>query len=104
MVKKKLTLSIDEDIIEHTKRKAQERGISISKIVENALRFFVDPHVYCFSCGHRFETSGSEVCTRCGWYKCPKCGSCACSLGDEGAKVAFYMRRTLIDIFQTSEV
>ncbi|MHA1590003.1 MAG: DUF6364 family protein [Candidatus Njordarchaeales archaeon] len=98
-MKKKLTLAISEEVIEKSKRKASEMGLSLSRIVENALRFFADPEVYCFSCGFKFRIKEAEMCPKCGWYICPKCGACGCRLGEEGAKVAFYMRKTLMEIF-----
>ncbi|MHA1615694.1 MAG: DUF6364 family protein [Candidatus Njordarchaeales archaeon] len=98
-MKKKLTLTVEAETVEKAKKKASEIGLPLSRIVENALKFFADPEVYCFSCGHRFKIETAEVCPKCGWYKCPKCGACGCHLGDEGAKVAFYMRKTLVEIF-----
>ena len=99
MVKKKLTLTVNESTIAEAKKKAAEMGLTLSRIVENALKFFANPEVYCFSCGFKFKVEEAEICPKCGWYKCPKCGSCGCHLGEEGAKVAFYMRKTLIEIF-----
>lgn len=104
LVKKKLTLTIEKKILEKAKEKARSSGLSLSKIVENALSYYIDPTVYCFKCGYKFKVSESEICPRCGWYKCPKCGACACQLGEEGAKVAFYMRKTLVDIFSSTDV
>jgi len=104
MPKKKLTLTVEETIIEKAKKRSHNLGLSISKIVENALNFFADPSVYCFKCGHKFLIRSSQICPRCSWYKCPKCGACACDLGDEGIKVAYYMRKTLMEIFASTEV
>ena len=103
-MKKKLTLSIDAEITEQAKIKASKSGISLSKLVENALKYYVNPTVYCFKCGTRFSINETEVCPKCGWYVCPHCGACACSLGEEGVKVAFYMRRTLKEVFLSDEV
>jgi len=103
-VRRKLTLTIDENVLRKAKEKASLQGVSISKIVEKALKYFVNPQVYCFNCGYKFEAKESEVCHKCGWYKCPKCGACACNLGEEGVKVAFYMRKTLQDVFSSPDV
>lgn len=104
MSKKKLTLTVEEQVINAAKNKAQISGVSLSKIVENALRYYVEPTVYCFKCGYKFSINNAKVCPRCGWYKCPRCGACACDLGEEGVKVAFYMRKTMMDIYSTTEV
>jgi len=104
MVRKKITLTIDADIAEKAKNKAQEAGLSLSRLVENALAYYIEPQVHCFKCGFRFKINDAEVCPRCGWHKCPKCGACACDLGEESVRVAFFMRKTLIDIFSSTEV
>ncbi len=104
MTKRKLTLTIEGEIIDAAKEKAKKSGVSLSKIVENALRYYAKPTVYCFKCGYKFSVDEAEICPRCGWYKCPRCGACACELGEEGAKVAFYMRKTLMEIFSSSDV
>jgi len=103
-MKKKLTLTVDEKLIIESKKKASEQGLSLSKIVENALKFYVEPQVYCFKCGSKFRINDAEICPKCGWYKCPKCSACACSLGEESARVAFYMRKTLMEVFVSPEV
>ncbi len=104
MTKRKLTLSIDENIINLSKKLAAEKGVTLSRIVTNALKFFIDPNVYCFSCGKKFRIKTSSICTKCGWYICPSCGSCACSLREEGARVAYYMRKTLMEVFLSQDI
>ena len=103
-MKKKLTLSVDSKLVELAKEKSVKMGISISRLVENALSYYVQPTVYCFKCGKKFNVNSSEICPKCGWYICPHCGACACKLGEEGTKVAFYMRKTLREIFLSDEV
>ena len=103
-MRKKLTLTVEESVIESAKKKAKNQGVSLSKIVEKALEYYADPQVYCFKCGTKFRIDKSKVCTKCGWYICPKCGACACSLDNESAQVAFYMRKTLIEIFSTVDI
>lgn len=104
MPKRKLTLTISADVLEKAKKKARDTGLSLSRIVENALDYFSEPKVYCFSCGYKFSARETNICPKCGWYKCPKCGACACTLGDEETRVAFYMRKTLMEIFSSSDV
>lgn len=103
-MKRKLTITIRNDVLEKSKEKAKKLGIPLSRLIENFLQHYVEPTVYCFKCGTKFKISEAKVCPRCGWYICPKCGACACTLGEEGAKVAFYMRKTLMEIFSTTEV
>ena len=98
MEKKKLTLSIDGDVIEAVKKKANEKGLSLSKLVENFFRFYLNPNVYCFVCGEKFGVEHSKVCPKCGWYICPHCGSCGCKLDENSRKVAFQMRRVYEDL------
>lgn len=42
-MKKKLTLTVDEDLIPAAKRHAEERGRSLSSLVEEALREMLGP-------------------------------------------------------------
>jgi len=97
-VKTKLTLTVDRALRDEAKRVAGERGISLSRAVENFLKFFVDPGLYCFKCGRKFKASEGELCPKCGWLICPHCGACRCSLSDEVAAAVFYMRRTLEEL------
>ncbi len=94
----KLTLSLDREVVENAKAKASLYGVSLSRIVEDFLRFYFNPYVYCFTCGVRFAVSEGEVCPSCGWLKCPSCGACRCSLGDEAAVVAFRLRKVYEDL------
>lgn len=104
MKRRKLTISISDDVLKGAREKAASLGLSLSRIIENALSYFAKPKVFCFTCGTKFESTQTNPCPKCGWYKCPNCGSCACSLSEESARVAFYMKRTLIEIFSNPEV
>ena len=42
-MKTKLTLTVDEDVIPRAKRYARERGVSLSSLVEDALRQLTGP-------------------------------------------------------------
>ncbi len=96
--KVKLTLSIDRETVEKVKEKTKRLGTSLSKIVENFLKFYSNPAVYCFTCGEKFEVSDVEICPKCGWFKCPYCGACGCDLSDEARVVAFQMRKVYEDL------
>ena len=100
-MRKKLTLSIDAEVIEKAKKKANIVGIPLSRLVERALKFFASPSVFCFYCGRKFELAKAKLCTNCGWFICPYCKSCGCKLGSEGKRVAHFFRKTLIEIFGT---
>lgn len=91
--KVKLTLTVDETILDKAKRAAFERRIPLSRLVENFLKFVADPEVYCFKCGKRFNALEAEICPKCGWLKCPECGVCRCGLSEETAIAVFQMRR-----------
>jgi len=93
MKKVKLNITVDKDILNEAKRVADKKRIPISRAIENFLRFFVKPRVYCFKCGEAFSSNESELCPKCGWMICPKCKVCRCGLGEEAAISVFHMRR-----------
>lgn len=96
--KTKLTLTIDEDVLNDAKRVANVKRVAISQLVENFLDFFADPQVYCFKCGEKFGSEEAELCARCGWLVCPHCGACRCGLDEETAVAVFHMRRVYEDL------
>ena len=96
--KKKLTITVDKEILSEAKETAKEKRIPVSRLVENFFRFFSDPWVYCFKCGERFNSSDAELCPKCGWMICPHCGTCRCSLSEDVAVAVFHMRRSLEDL------
>ena len=98
MGKTKLTLSIDEDILESAKKIADEKYTSVSGLVEKFLDYYGDPWVYCFKCGEKFSSSKSELCPKCGWLICSSCNSCRCDLDEETATAVFHMRRVYEDL------
>ena len=97
-VKAKLTVTIDNEILREAKEEAKRKNLPLSRVIENFLKFFADPEVYCFVCGEKFKVRGAKLCSKCGWLVCPKCGACRCKLGDEAASVAFYMRKVYEDL------
>jgi len=98
MTKIKLTITVDENILNSAKKVASQRHIPISRIIENFLKFFVDPWLYCFKCGDKFESEKAKLCPKCGWLICPKCGACRCGLDEETAIAVFYMRKVYEDL------
>lgn len=96
--KVKLTLSIEEEILNRSKEVSDEKHIPLSRLIENFLRFFNEPHVYCFKCGEKFDSDAAELCPKCGWMKCPNCRVCRCGLDDETAVAVFHMRRVYEDL------
>ena len=91
--KSRLTITVDEDVLKGAKKTARDKHIPVSRLIENFLKFFVDPEVNCFKCGERFASSDAELCVKCGWMKCPKCGICRCGLNEETAIAIFHMRQ-----------
>ena len=96
--KTKLTLSIDEDVSKEAKKVSDERNIPLSRLIQNFLRFFNKPEVYCFKCGEKFSSDDAELCPKCGWMICPKCKVCRCGLNEETAIAVFHMRRVYEDL------
>jgi hypothetical protein len=98
MLKTKLTLSIDKDVLEAAKRSADQKHIPLSRLVENFLAFFASPYVYCFKCGEKFNVTEAKVCAKCGWLICPECKVCGCGLKEETAIGIFHMRKVYEDL------
>ena len=97
-LKAKLTLTVDEKVLDEAKKTAAEKHVPLSGVVENFLKFFTKPWVYCFKCGEKFDVGKSELCPKCGWLKCPKCGICRCGLDEDNAITIFHMRRVYEDL------
>ena len=96
--KTKLTITVDEDVVEEAKRISDEKHIPLSRAIENFLKFFTKPEVYCFKCGDKFDVTKTDVCPKCGWLICPKCKACRCKLSDEIAAAVFHMRKVYEDL------
>ena len=96
--KARFTITVDRDVLEKAKKLAEEKHIPVSGLIENFLDFFGDPKVYCFKCGEGFYSSDSELCPKCGWMKCSKCGVCRCDLDEDVAVAVFHMRRVYEDL------
>ena len=96
--KTKLTITVDEDVIKEAKKTSDERRIPLSRAIENFLKFFTKPEVYCFKCGEKFSVVKVDVCPKCGWLICPECKACRCKLSDEVATAVFHMRKVYEDL------
>ena len=94
----KLTVTMDQRILENAKKVSEEKHIPLSRAIENFLNFFASPWVYCFKCGEKFNVNEAELCAKCGWLKCPKCGACRCGLDERTAIAIFHMRRVYEDL------
>lgn len=91
--REKLTITIDKDVLNESKKASKNKGIPLSRAIENFLKFFSKPWVYCFNCSKKFNTSEGKLCAKCGWTICPKCNECRCSLDEKVAVPIFYMRK-----------
>ena len=91
--KTRLTVTVDKEVLAKAKEEAKRKRIPISRVVENFLRFFAKPEVYCFKCGEKFSVEEAKLCPKCGWMICPKCEACRCGLSEETAIAVFHMRR-----------
>ena len=96
--KVKLTVTVEQKVLEEAKKVSEEKHIPLSGAIENFLEFFSNPWVYCFKCGEKFNTREAELCAKCGWLKCPKCGVCRCGLDENTAVAVFHMRRVYEDL------
>jgi len=96
--KQKFTTTIGKNILEKAKKTSQEKHIPLSGVIENFLKFFADPWIYCFKCGEKFDAKEGEFCPKCGWVRCPKCGACRCGLEEDTAVAVFHMRRVYEDL------
>jgi len=96
--KTKLTITVDKDALSDAKKESERKRIPISRLIENFLKFFAKPEVYCFKCGERFSSIEAELCPKCGWMICPKCKVCRCGLSEETAVAVFHMRRVYEDL------
>ena len=96
--KTKLTITVDEKVLKEAKKVSKEKRIPLSGAIENFLKFFTKPEVYCFKCGERFSSDDAKLCPKCGWLKCLKCGTCRCGLEEDTAIAVFHMRRVYEDL------
>jgi CHAT domain-containing protein/ribosomal protein L32 len=62
-----------------------------------AFTLFGDPRLSfpfseCWTCGKRFMME--DKCEKCGFYRCPHCRNCGCSLSEETRKIVKFTRET----------
>ena len=99
MTKSRITLSINTRILEKAKEKAKKERLHISNLVEKYLEFYVDPYVYCFHCGSKFDLEQGDECPVCTFAKCPTCGKCRCDeMSNE--KAIYHMRKVYEDLIK----
>jgi len=98
MNKDRFTFTIDASLSRKFKEICDERHLKYSGVLENFVRFFVNPSLYCFGCGNQFNVEGADVCTKCGWMVCTHCGICGCGLNEGVVEAIFHMRRTYEDL------
>ena len=96
--KTKLTITVDEKVLEKAKKVCEEKHIPLSGAIENFLNFFANSWVYCFKCGEKFNVQEGELCPKCGWLKCPKCSICRCGLDEVTAIAVYHMRKVYEDL------
>lgn len=96
--KVKVTLNIDDTILQKSEKVLQETNTPRSRAVESFLRYIADPHLYCFSCGEKFFVSKASVCPQCSFVKCIKCKACSCKLSKDTSAAVFHMRRVYEDL------
>ncbi len=97
-LKLKLTITVDKNVLDEAKKVSAKKHIPLSRLIENYLRFFAKPRVYCFKCGKNFGVEKAELCPKCGWMICPFCGACGCGLSEETSIAIFHMRRVYEDL------
>lgn len=94
----KLTITVEQKILEEAKEVSKQKGIPLSRVIETFLKFFIRPEVYCFKCGIKFSVIEAELCPKCGWIICPECKACRCILSEEVAVAIFHMRKVYEDL------
>lgn len=97
-MKTKLTVTVDKSVLDEAKKVSREKHVSLSGAIENFLKFFTRPEVYCFKCGEKFSSIDAKLCPKCGWLVCPKCNVCRCGLDEDTAVAVFHMRRVYEDL------
>jgi len=96
--KARLNITVNKSVLDEAKKAAERKNVTISRAVENFLRFFAKPEVYCFKCGEKFSSEEAKLCPKCGWMICPECGVCRCNLSEDVAIAVFHMRRVYEDL------
>ncbi len=68
-MKTKLTVTVDREILPKAKRYARARGVSLSSLIEDALRAFAA------EVAGAMETQAAGIRTRLTWAYCAQCGA-----------------------------
>jgi len=96
--KTKLTISVDKEVLKQAKKVSKGKHVPLSGAIENFLKFFTKPEVYCFQCGEKFSSDKVQLCPKCGWMICPNCKICRCGLDESTAIAVFHMRKVYEDL------
>ena len=68
--KTKLTLSINEKVRNDAQAVVDERNLTLSRLVENFLKFIIKPNIWCFKCGEKFCIQDVDNCPKCSYLIC----------------------------------
>jgi Family of unknown function (DUF6364) len=91
--KTKLTLSINEKVRNDVQAVVDERNLTLSRLVENFLKFIIKPNIWCFKCGEKFCIQDVDKCPKCSYLICSLCSACRCMLSDETAVAVFHTNK-----------
>jgi hypothetical protein len=91
--KTKLTLSINEKVRNDAQAIVNERNLTLSRLVENFLKFRIKPYIWCFKCGGKFCIQDADNCPKCSYLICSSCSACRCKLSDETAVAVFHTNK-----------
>jgi len=91
--KTKLTLSINKKIRNDAQVVVDERNLTLSRLVENFLKFIIKPNIWCFKCGEKFYIQDVAKCPKCSYLTCCLCSACRCVLSDETAVAVFHTNK-----------
>jgi len=88
-------IAVDKKVLKGSKLISKNKGISLSRAIENFLRFFSDSWVCCFKYGEKFGANKGNVCPKCGLSICPQCEAYRCSLDEKVVVQIFLHERVL---------
>ncbi len=98
--KSRLTVTVNKETHEKAKKIAKEKHISLSGVIENYLEFFINPYVYCFNCGEKFDSKEAQTCPKCTMMICPSCQTCSCGLDQNTSQAVYQMRKVYEDLLR----
>lgn len=98
--KSRLTVTVDQDILEEAKKITKEKRLPLSGIIENFLEYLIDPYVYCFNCGKKFHSKETDTCPKCTMMICPGCNTCSCDLDETTSQAIYQMKKVYEDLLK----